>query len=81
VFRADRDYTKWSAARGGGKLIAACKLFRGVKRRLDLEIINECVWIEIPTKDNYNLLLGNNCTAAVCNVKIIKIILIPWNKI
>jgi hypothetical protein len=49
VLRADRDYTTSSATRGGGALIAVSEL-HGVKRRFDLEIINECVWIEILTK-------------------------------
>jgi hypothetical protein len=39
---------------------------------LDLEIINECAWNKIPTKDNYNLLLGNHYIAPDCNVKIIE---------
>jgi hypothetical protein len=49
VLRADRDYTNSSATRGGGALIAVSEL-HGVKRRFDLEIIKECVWIEILTK-------------------------------
>jgi hypothetical protein len=72
MLRADRDYTNSSATRGGGALIAVSILLHGVKRRLNLEIINECVWIEIPTKDNYNLLLGNHYIAPYCNVKIIE---------
>jgi hypothetical protein len=51
-------------------LILLLLLFHGVKLRLDLEIVNECVCIEIPTKDNYNLLLENHYIAPDCNVKI-----------
>jgi hypothetical protein len=74
VFHADRDYLNSSTTcggGGGGALIAVSKLFHSVKWRLDLEIINECVWIEIPTRDN-NLLLGNHYIAPDSNVKIIE---------
>jgi hypothetical protein len=81
VFRADRDYITSGATHGGGALIAVSKLFHGFKWRLDIEIINECVWIEIPTKDNYNLLLGNHYIAPDCKSRLLKIILTFWNKI
>jgi hypothetical protein len=70
VLLADTDYLKSSATRGGGGLIAVSELFHGVKRRFDLDISNECVWIETHINDNYNLLLGNHYIASDCNVKI-----------
>jgi hypothetical protein len=32
----------------------------------------ECVWVEIPVRDNYSLLIGNHCFSPDCDVKIIE---------
>jgi hypothetical protein len=72
VFRADRDYLTSNTKRGGGVLVAVSKSFRGVKRRYDLETIDECVWVEIPVPDNNNLFIGNHYFAPDCDVKIIE---------
>jgi hypothetical protein len=53
-------------------LIAVSESLKGVKRRYDLEMIKECVWVEIPVRDNYSLLIGNHYFAPDCDVKIIE---------
>jgi hypothetical protein len=53
-------------------LIAVSKSLNGVKRRYDLEMTKECVWIEIPIRDNCNLLIGNHYFAPDCEIKIIE---------
>jgi hypothetical protein len=53
-------------------LTAVSKLFRGVKRRYDLETADEFVWVEIPVHDNYSLLIGNHYFPPDCDVKIIE---------
>jgi hypothetical protein len=60
VFRADRDYTDLNLTRGGGILIAVHHSIFGCIRRHDLELTNECVWIEIPVNGGFNLLVGNH---------------------
>jgi hypothetical protein len=45
---------------GGGVLIALSSRVRSYKRRYDLEYCDECVWVEIPTLDGFNLLIGNH---------------------
>jgi hypothetical protein len=52
-------------------LVVVSKSFQGVKWRYDLETTDECVWVEIPVVDNYNLLIGNHYFAPDCDVKII----------
>jgi hypothetical protein len=56
---------------GGGVLIAVSNLIQGVKRRHDLETTNECVWIEIPVRDSFNLLIGNHYFPPDCKATII----------
>jgi hypothetical protein len=46
--------------RGGGVLIALSPKVRSHKRRFNLEFCDECVWVEIPTYDGLNLLIGNH---------------------
>jgi hypothetical protein len=46
--------------RGGGVLIALSSEVRSHKRRFDLEFCDEYVWVEIPTFDGLNLLIGNH---------------------
>jgi hypothetical protein len=46
--------------RGGGVLIALSSRVRSYKRRYDLESCDECVWVEIPTSDGLNLIIGNH---------------------
>jgi hypothetical protein len=58
VFRAERDYITSNKKREGGVLIEVSKSLYGVKRKYDLEMIKECVWVEILVRDNYNLLRG-----------------------
>lgn len=58
VLRSDRMSA--NKTRGGGVLTALSSKIRSFKRRCDLESYNECVWVEIPTLDNQNLLIGNH---------------------
>jgi hypothetical protein len=58
VLRSDRVCTY--KTRGGGVLIALSPKVRSYKRRCDLEFLDECVWVEIPTYDGINLLIGNH---------------------
>jgi hypothetical protein len=58
VFRSDRYSVK--KTRGGGVLIALSFGSHSFKRRNDLELCEECVWVEIPTLDGFNLLIGNH---------------------
>jgi hypothetical protein len=58
VYRADR--VSAAKSRGGGTLIAISNSASGVVRRTDLELVEECVWVEISTTDGYNLLIGNH---------------------
>jgi hypothetical protein len=46
-------------------------MLQGIMWRHDLEITKECVWIEIPVTDNFNLLIGNRYFPPDCNVAII----------
>jgi hypothetical protein len=48
VYRADRVYTDSNLTRGAGVLTAVHQSLSGCKRKYDLKITNECVWIEIP---------------------------------
>jgi hypothetical protein len=58
VFCSDRvSNTK---TRGGGVLTVLSSKIRTCKRRHDLEFYDECVWVEIPTLDNFNLLIVNH---------------------
>jgi hypothetical protein len=57
VFRSDRDCAK--KTRGGGVLTVISSSVRSCKCRRDLESWDECVWIEVPTLDGLNLLIGN----------------------
>jgi hypothetical protein len=58
VFRSGRDCAQ--KTRGGGVLTAISSTVRYCKRRRDLESWEECVWIEVPTHDGLNLLIGNH---------------------
>jgi hypothetical protein len=58
VFRSDRASV--SKTRDGGFLIALSSTVRSYKRRYDSESCDECVWIEIPTSDGLNVLIGNH---------------------
>ncbi|PNF20040.1 hypothetical protein B7P43_G05817 [Cryptotermes secundus] len=58
VFRSDRASV--NKTRGGGVLTALSSKIRSCKRRYDLESCDECVWVEIPTSDGLNLLIGNH---------------------
>jgi hypothetical protein len=70
VYRSDRDcHTK---SRGGGALIAISEADFGVKRRLDLEFFQECVWVEITLTDGRNLLIGNHYFTPDVKADIIK---------
>jgi hypothetical protein len=58
VFRPDRNSVK--KTRGGGVLIALSFGGRSFKRKNDLELCEECAWVEFPTLDGFNLLIGNH---------------------
>ncbi|KAJ4438393.1 hypothetical protein ANN_14338 [Periplaneta americana] len=45
--------------RGGGVLTAISNQLPFTRRRFDLEIISECVWVEIRMADGFNLLIAN----------------------
>jgi hypothetical protein len=51
-------------------LIAISKSLYAVKRRHDLEVTKESMWIEIPVRDDYSLAIGNHYFATYCDVKI-----------
>jgi hypothetical protein len=70
VYRADR--VSAAKSRGRGSLIAISNSVSGVVRRADLELVEECVWVEIPTTDGYNLLIGNHYFAPHTSVDTIK---------
>lgn len=57
VFRHDRDYERTGQKYGGGALIALRKSMVAF-RRADLELGNECVWVETKTNRGKNLLIG-----------------------
>jgi hypothetical protein len=44
----------------GEVLTAVLRGARAFKNRCDLEFFEECVWVEIPTRDGFKLLLGNH---------------------
>jgi hypothetical protein len=58
VYRADR--VSATKSHGRGTLIATSNSSSGVVRRADLELVEECVCLNIPTTDGYNLLIGNH---------------------
>jgi hypothetical protein len=57
VLRSDRVFV--NTTRDGGLLIALSSRVRSHKGRYDLEFCDECVWVEIPTFDGLNLLIGS----------------------
>ena len=59
VYRSDRDPLLSNKLRGGGVLIAVDNLLHS-KRRHDLELTPECLWIELPDRNNTNYLIGNH---------------------
>jgi exonuclease III len=58
VYRSDRPYI--NKARGGGVVTAITASLGSCNRRYDLELCSECVWVEIPTADGINTLIGNH---------------------
>jgi hypothetical protein len=44
----------------------------GCKRRFDLELTSECVWIEILLPDGFNLLVGNHYFSPNTDTRIIE---------
>jgi hypothetical protein len=58
VLRSDRSSA--NKKRGGGVFIALSSRVRSCKGRYDLESCDECVWLEIPTFNCLNLLIGNH---------------------
>jgi hypothetical protein len=67
VFRLDR--LSVNKTRGVGALIALSPRVRSHKRRYDLEFCDECVWVEIPTFDGLNLLIGHHYFLPTLNLK------------
>jgi hypothetical protein len=72
VFRADRVYTDFSLTRGGGVLTAVHQSLSGCKRRYNPELTSECVWIEIPLPDGFNLLVGNHYFSPDTDIRVIE---------
>lgn len=62
MLRAVRDYSASNTTRADGVLIAVTEPFHALKRRPDLDIIKEVLWIETPANDNFTLLSGNYYT-------------------
>lgn len=58
VYRQDRDYDTTGMKLGGGVLVAVKSRVQS-HRRKDLESYSECTWVEIPTRDGFNYLIGN----------------------
>jgi hypothetical protein len=71
-FRADRDYTVSKVTRSGGVLPIVHRSFSSCKRRYDLELKAECVWIEIPIPGGFNLLVGNHYFRPNMDIKVIE---------
>jgi hypothetical protein len=46
--------------RGGGVLMAVNSRYRGFKQTFDLQIYEECVWVEVPAVDGESLLISNH---------------------
>jgi hypothetical protein len=46
--------------------------FSGCKRRYDLELTSECVWIEMSLPYGFNLLVGNHYFLPNTDVKVIE---------
>jgi hypothetical protein len=72
VFRADRVYADFSLTLGGAVLTAFHQYLSGCKRRYDLELTSECVRIEIPIPDGFNLLVGNHYFSPDTDIRIIE---------
>ena len=68
-FQARRDLSDSDVSRGVGALVAVHH-FVSCKRRYDLELIAECVRIEIAAPDGFNLLTGNHYFSLNTDVKI-----------
>jgi hypothetical protein len=58
IFRSDRKSVIKTG--GGGALMAVNSRYRDFKQRFDLQIYEQCVWVELPTTDGENLLIGNH---------------------
>jgi hypothetical protein len=67
VFRSDRASVNMTC--GGRVLIALSSRVRSYKHICDLESCDECVWVEIPTSDSLNLLVGNHYFPPALNLK------------
>jgi hypothetical protein len=58
IFRSDRVSSTKSS--GGCVLIAISFRVRTFKRKYDLQLYEECVWVEISTQNDHSLLIGNH---------------------
>jgi hypothetical protein len=58
VYRSDRPYI--NKAHGGGVSTAILARLGSCSCRYDLELCSACVWVEIPTADGINILVGNH---------------------
>jgi hypothetical protein len=72
LFSVQTEYTDFSLTRGGGVLTAVHQSISGCKRRYDLELTSECVWIEIPLPDGFNLLVGNHYFSPNTDIRVIE---------
>jgi hypothetical protein len=70
VYRTDKVSAVKSC--GGSTLTATSDSVGGVVRRTDFELFEECVWVEMPTTDGLNLLIGNHYFAPDAFVDTIK---------
>jgi hypothetical protein len=72
VFWADRDFADSKLTEGAGVLTAVHRSFSCCKRKYDLELSYECVWLEIPIPDGFTLLIGNHYFPPNMDIKAIK---------
>jgi hypothetical protein len=60
VYLADWDHSNFITSTGGCAPIVHCQFVAGFQPRFDLELLNECVYIEIAILDGFSLLTGNS---------------------
>ncbi|PNF15466.1 hypothetical protein B7P43_G17549 [Cryptotermes secundus] len=69
VYRSDRPYI--NKVRGGGALTAITASLGSCRRRYDLELCSECVWVEVPSADGINMLIGNHYFSPYTKLEVI----------
>jgi hypothetical protein len=72
VSRADRDYSKCTISCGDDILIAVHQSVPRFEHRFNLELKNNCIWMEISVLNYLTLLIGNPCSLPNTDTKTIK---------